>query len=328
MQLLRILKQYESLLIVGYYPPPLGGISVHIYRLHKQLLNSSILDTTKKELFKGQKAIKLFFELLTGRYQAVHIHVYDIKILLVVWAARKLKKFDIIFTAHNPRLFHTNHELYKKFYKLFLSNVDFLVAVSEHIIEDYKVNNVKLPKNIIIENAFLPPPLEDEQKIFDSYPKSLLAFTASHSPILTANASSIVLINDVDLYGLDMCIELTAMLKENFSDIGFVFALADDKRNEQYIATMKKRIVDLGIENNFYFLTGQKELWPLFKQSNLMVRPTYSDGYGISIAEALYFDSPAIASDVCDRPKGTIFFDNRNIDDLYKKSFSILKGKN
>lgn len=84
---------------------------------------------------------------------------------------------------------------------------------------------------------------------------------------------------------------------------------------------MKELISNLGIESNFYFLTGQKELWPLFKQSDLMIRPTYSDCYGISIAESLYFDSPAIASAVCDRPEGTVLFKNRDTDDLYKKVY-------
>lgn len=322
---LKKLKQYNSLLIVGYYPPPLGGISVHIYRLHKQLPNSRVLDTGKEESFKGQKALRLFIDLLMGKYQAVHIHVYDIKILLVVWIARFLKKFDIVFTAHNPRLFQVNNNYLKKFYRLFLAKVDYLIAVSDHIIEDYRENGVDLPENIYIKNAFISPPMEEEESILESYPESLNDFIDSHSPILTANASSIIMIGEVDLYGLDMCIQLTNKLKNDFPNIGFVFALADEQRSINYINSMKELIEKLGIENNFYFLTGQKELWPLFKQSNLMVRPTYSDGYGISIAEALYFSSPAIASAVCNRPEGTILFKNRDIDDLYEKSLLILR---
>jgi len=124
-----------------------------------------------------------------------------------------------------------------------------------------------------------------------------------------------------------MCIQLTEKLKKDFPDIGFIFVLADEQRNEKYINTMKELSSKLYIENNFYFLTGQKEMWPLFKESDLMVRPTYSDGYGISIAEALYFNSHAIASKVCDRPEGTILFENRNVEDLYEKSLLILKGE-
>ena len=63
-----------------------------------------------------------------------------------------------------------------------------------------------------------------------------------------------------------------------------------------------------------------------FKRTNLMLRPTYIDGYGVSIEEAIFFGSPAIASDVCERPKGTILFKNRNIDDLYSKIINILEN--
>ena len=82
----------------------------------------------------------------------------------------------------------------------------------------------------------------------------------------------------------------------------------------------------MGKPDRFYFMTGQKEIWPLFKKTDLMIRPTYSDGYGISIAESLYFGCPAIASNVCLRPKGTILFKNRDLDDLATKAMLVLKN--
>ncbi|MBL0721721.1 MAG: glycosyltransferase family 4 protein [Sulfurovum sp.] len=113
--------------------------------------------------------------------------------------------------------------------------------------------------------------------------------------------------------------------KVDFPTIGLMFALASEDINKEYLDKMKLRIKELKIEDNFYFLTGQKELWPLFKQADLMIRPTSSDGYGISIAEALYFDCPAIASDVSDRPEGTILFKSRDIEDLYSKTIDVIK---
>ena len=74
-------------------------------------------------------------------------------------------------------------------------------------------------------------------------------------------------------------------------------------------------------------MTGERELWPLFRKADLMVRPTCTDGYGISIAEALYFDCPAVASDVCVRPEGTLLFNNRDMDDFYEKASDILSQK-
>ena len=58
------------------------------------------------------------------------------------------------------------------------------------------------------------------------------------------------------------------------------------------LAAAKKQgsaLQELNLEENFYFLTGQKELWPIFKKASLMIRPTNTDGDALSIREALYF---------------------------------------
>ena len=151
-------------------------------------------------------------------------------------------------------------------------------------------------------------------------------FLDIHTPLVTANAFQIAFHQGIDLYGLDMCIELTAKLKSDYPNIGFVFALANEKVNTQYLEKMKQRLRELHIKDNFFLLTGQKELWPLFKKADLMIRPTTTDGNAVSIAEALYFDCPAVASDVCDRPEGTILFKSRDLEDLYIKTKELLNG--
>ena len=64
------------------------------------------------------------------------------------------------------------------------------------------------------------------------------------------------------------------------------------------------------------------------KKADLMIRPTCTDGYGISIAEALFFDCPAIASDVCPRPEGAVLFKNRDMDDFEQKTRELLERHN
>ncbi len=151
-----------------------------------------------------------------------------------------------------------------------------------------------------------------------------MKFIHNRSPVLISNAGFIRFYDNVDLYGLDLCIELIYRLKRTFPNIGFIYAIADENINKNYIENMKNKIREFKIKENFYFITGQKEIWPLYRKVDLMIRPTYRDGYGISIAEALYFNTPAIASDVCRRPSGTILFENRNLEDLYNKCMQIL----
>jgi hypothetical protein len=58
----------------------------------------------------------------------------------------------------------------------------------------------------------------------------------------------------------------------------------------------------------------------------LFLRPSNSDGDAISIREALYYKVPTIASNVIRRPKGTITFKNRNLQDLTFKTINVLKN--
>ncbi|PHS40062.1 MAG: glycosyl transferase [Sulfurovum sp.] len=323
-QLLKKLDTYSSLLIVGPYPPPLGGVSVHIYRLHQALSKSNIFNISRAQSYKGENYIRLFKDIVNHKYEAIHIHDYDIKLIILLSILRKVKKFDLIATSHNPRLFEEESKIKKLIYKKFLESLNTFVAVGKHILVIYKENGVTLPHSTIVEPAFIAPPLNEERKILKTYPSTVFDFLNTHSPILTANAFQIVFHKAIDLYGLDLCIELVSKLKKNFPNIGFIFALANESVNVDYLEKIKTRTKELDIEENFFFLTGQKELWPLFKKVDLMVRPTSSDGYGISIAEALYFGCSAIASDISDRPEGTILFNNRDINDLYVKSKEVL----
>lgn len=326
-QLLRVLQSYKKILIIGPLPPPLGGVSVHVYRLHKALKNSQVFDLSQKQNFKGHMYIELFKLMMSSNFDAVHLHAYDVKLIITLKLLKLFKKFEIIATSHNPRLFDTDSKIKKFFYKNFLKSIDTLVVVGSHILEDYQKRNIKVPNEIIIEPAFLPPPEDEENKILATYPKSLIDFMDHHSPIITANAFQISFHQGIDLYGLDMCIDLTLKLKKEYPNIGFIFALANEKANVEYQNKIRKRIKELNIEQNFYFLTGQKELWPLFKKADLMIRPTTTDGDALSIREAMYFRCTAIASDVSDRPEGTIVFRSRDLEDLYIKTKEILNAK-
>ena len=72
------------------------------------------------------------------------------------------------------------------------------------------------------------------------------------------------------------------------------------------------------------FQTKACQFYPILLRSDIFVRPTNTDGFGVSIAEAIYFKVPAVASDVCQRPEGTILFRSRDIDDLTLKVKDVL----
>ena len=310
---------------IGPLPPPLGGISVYLYRLSKLEKRSIFLDVKEfNNFFKNNLwLIKQTFNFSKKNF-ICHSHPLNIKLLLYFLSCLSIHDFSLVI---HGRLLIEQYNKANFFIKLLtrkmLKRAKFIQVVNN----DYKIfiNSLGIKnRNIFVKNAFLPPPLEEESKIITTYDEELINFIQTKKPLIVANAYALDFHNNEDLYGLDMCIELIKLLKKDFPSVGFLFALANEKINNYYFEKMKNKVKKLNLQENFYFIIGQKELWPLFKKVDLMIRPTCVDAYGISIAEALYFSCPAIASDVCIRPKGTILFKNRNLADLYEKCKQVL----
>jgi len=196
----------------------------------------------------------------------------------------------------------------------------YFIAVGIEIKERIISLGIK-PGNIEVISSFIPPVVKEEDIM--EIPKEVWDFIDSHTCVISSNAFRISFYNNQDLYGIDMLIELCANLKQYYPRIGIVFCLPDIGDYE-YFNKMKQRIAEKGIENNFLFQTKPCQFYPILMKSDVSVRQTNTDGDGISIREALYFKIPVVASDVCQRPEGTILFENRDIDDFTSKVMNVL----
>ncbi|MFC1585850.1 glycosyltransferase [Fibrobacterota bacterium] len=327
--LLGFYSEKGKILLIGKRPPPFGGVSVHVQRLEHFLRKAgreaSLFDFISDGLFGKITYLKLVLFLILNQFDDVHIHLPNHKILKIILWLRKYKKYNVLVTLHNPRIKDLISSKNGRLFLKALKKIDKLIVVGEVILNALKEDSVRPPKKVVICDSFIPPTIENEKAIISTYSEETAVFYNSRNPLLVANAFQLVFQNGIDLYGLDLCIQMTFLLKKHFADIGFIFALANGNDHIEYIKKMNELIIERKISDNFHFMTGQKEIWPLFKKSHLMVRPTFSDGFGISVAEALFFNCPVVASDVCRRPKDTILFKNRDINSLYEKSLHVLK---
>jgi len=312
------------ILIIGPVPPPYGGISVWVYRLSRKLSNEGhrvkLLDYGRLSRLGRLFAL---IRILFSRFDRIDVNCSSTGIALLFSVTGLAKKTR--FTAHGEGIRGWSSRK-RSIMGRFLHKCDKVMLVGKHLRTLYNEYLDEPLENIEISSAFIPPPPEDEKRIVESYSDTILKFTDSRQPLIIANAYRLEFQDDTDLYGLDMCIDLAARLKPDYPNIGLLFALPEIG-DYQYFDGMKKRIANLGLSDHFIFLTDQRELWPLFKRADLMVRPTCVDGYGISIAEALHFGCPAVASDVCARTRGTIVFRNRDMDDFEKKCRAALKAQ-
>lgn len=311
---------------IGPQFPPLGGVSVHIYR-HSKLLakkgwDVDVVDYSKLSLFnKLWKIVGLIFK---KNIDVIHLHGTDIKSMIAV--LMRPYTTNLKYTDHSGRWVSDLSGFKKYIFILVLKKINQLILVGRHLENHYDSVGIEIPiKKKVIENAFIAPPEEDEAEIWQTYTRETKDFIGSHSPLIVANAFQLVFYRGVDLYGLDMCVELTVNLKKKFPDVGFLFALANDNEETKYLNQNKQLISNLGLQRNFHIMTGQKQLWPILRKANLMVRPTNTDGDALSIREAIHFGCHTIASDVCVRPRDTTVFKSRSMGDLLEKTELIFR---
>ena len=210
--------------------------------------------------------------------------------------------------------------LRKKIIAFSLRQYSFVIAHNPVIKQSCLSLGVK-PERVEIIPGFIPPAIRDEE--IAEIPREIWDFIDSHTPILSANAFKIVFYHSQDLYGIDLCIDLCANLKDSYPNIGFVFCLPD-VGDYDYFHKMEQKIIEKGIENNFRFVTEPYQFYPILMKSHVFLRPTNTEGDATSLREALFIKVPSVASDVFPRPEGTILFKNRDIGDLTLKVKDLL----
>jgi len=319
-----ILSEYKSPLIVGPCPPPLGGVSVHIDRLSKLVPAAKVFDTSVGGVVKY---LRLLMTLLCDDVDVVHLHVLTLKVFSIVFFAKIFRGFSVVTTDHNSRLFAESGYLKNIILRYFLGKVTTKFVVGKQIKATYLAKKIVGASNTVVCNSFIVPPAQEEANILATYPQEFNEFISQHSPVLTTSAYQVVFLDGVDLYGLDMCIDLLHRLKTPYQNAGLIIFLADDEKHSDYLISLKDKIDSCSLQDDVIFISGQRELWPVYRQVDLMLRPTYSDGFGVSVAEAIHLGCPAIASDVCERAEGTQLFKNRDQEGFFRQARLILSRK-
>ncbi len=323
----------KKIAIFGPTAPPFGGISVHIKRITKvytdQNNNVEIFNVFKDKKNKSLFSYAVFVlkKIYKFRPNIIDYHTSDIpwaisEISLLIFLKFFLK-FKIRLIDHNPRYLYKKSRLFCKIFNILNRFIDKQVLIGDSTYQEYIDNKIYI-KNISIESPFLPPDLAQEREIILRYPKNIINFLDIKKPIILFNAFQFSLIDDKDLYGFDQSINLILNLKREFSDIGLLMLCAQ-VGNQHYYEKTLQTIEHNNLQNNILIYFSSLELWPILKKVDLFIRPTLSDSFGISVQEAIYFNIPAVASNVCSRPKRTILY--QNFDQLCEKTFEILRAK-
>lgn len=301
-------------ILIGPMPPPIGGVSNHILRYSQKF---------SLPVFKERKKYTLhdFLFILKLKNKDIYTHSVSWKILSILYIKRLLRNRGCRYNLINHN-FHSTVTVQKTakglihffLIKRYIKNCKIVYAVNPDLINKMKMKFGSL--NYQIYDPFLPPDESKENEIWKSYESNVKTFIDNHNIILSSGAWQLSFYKNEDLYGFDLLIEMIADLKTEYPQIGLVFFIGNPNYNQEYIQKCRNRIDELNIKESIYIISGQKEMWPIIKQSVLFIRATNTDGDPLSIKEALYFGTKVLASDCCKRAELVSLFKSRNLNSI------------
>jgi len=310
-----------SVLLIGCLPPPVGGVSVHLKRLTARLEAEGhrwrLFDDgpVRPLLLPG----RLLGALLAARREGVrlvHVHSGNWRTRVLAALLGRLLGLPVVITLHSFR--PLDNPRTARLARLALSQATTLVAVSGEV-RHRCLEHGAHPARVHVQYAYLDPPATAEETL----PPTVEAFLAGHSPVLAASAFRLRFHEGVDLYGLDLLMDLVHAVRDHHPRAGLVFVLPETGL-PAYLEQCRAHLERLGLQEHFLLVTEPLDFPALLRRSQLLVRPTTSDGDSLSLREALAVGCRALASDAAARPEGVEVFPNRDGTQLLGRTLELL----
>lgn len=321
------MKINNKILIIGPIAPPLGGVSVHLSRLVNFLKDDFIFDyiDESKIIKKGyynirEKKVTLFLKkILATDVLYIHSGPTFLKIVNIVLGKIFLKK--VIVTIHS-------YQKKKSKFGYFCDSFFFNLADKVIVVNGLFLTRLQIKTKLYIKEAFIPPLIHTEPELPQIVNDWIQIQKQNKQVMIGGNAWRLEKFNGNDLYGLDLCIEACKLLNQKNINVSFIFIVSNVKNKTDIFWEYREKIRDYGLENKFLLLNEEISFVKLINEIDVIVRPTNTDGDALTVREAIFFNKPIVASDVVNRPKEAILFENRNLISFCEVLESTIKNKN
>ncbi len=313
-----------KLLLVGPYPPPHGGISVHVRMLQERTLRSGIeckVLNTDPRAAKSDQYLKIdgvcsFVRILSAHVRdgwAIHVHTngHNPKSWLVAFVCGIAARLGAggHLTLHSglaPKYLSEGNVFIRALARAACRFYDRIICVNCDIRD--AVAELGLPGDQLeIKEAYLPA-----IALKASLPPDLEAWARARSPLVSTTMFF------RPEYGYDLLVSALLKLRQSHPNIGCI--VMGGAENPPNIATMK----------DLLWLAGDTEhdlCIEIMSRSNVFVRPTYRDGDSVSVREAVGLGVPVVASNVGTRPDGVFLFNPGDVDGLVQQVQNVVKPR-
>ena len=132
--------------------------------------------------------------------------------------------------------------------------------------------------------------------------------------------------------GQNILLKAVALLQKKYPDIQCYFAGGPDIDHQSAFIQFKNEVHSLKLDQNIHLLGNIEDVTAFLKKIDIFVLPSQSEGFGISLVEAMAMEIPCIASnlygpvEVLENGKRGILFEVENITELTKKIDIMIKN--
>ncbi len=305
-----------KVLLVGPYPPPHGGVSVHVAALRRELTGSGVpcrvvnLDPRANEdaacinIRGGLDLARVVFQHARSGF-TVHLHTngHNLKswlLVLLCGVAGRSSPCKVV-TLHSgmlPAYLKHSSPAARALARLAGCLFSWVVCVNQEIRDALTTLGIP-PARLALLPAFVAPRVRS-----GPLPVDLEAWIAGYSPLLS---TTLFLRPE---YGLDVLVEGIARLRRDYPLLGVVVMGSGDREEADVLLGRR------GLRSAVYLAgdVSHEDCVKLIARSDVFVRATRADGDSISVREAASLGVPTVASDLGQRPEGVHLFPSGDVE--------------
>ncbi|HVX00336.1 MAG TPA: hypothetical protein VHA52_07875, partial [Candidatus Babeliaceae bacterium] len=184
---------YKKVALIGPIPPPIGGVSVHIKRVQKELQNTGnivvIFDSSQYKTKLSRYWFLAYF-MLKNRPDEVHYHTLynSIAEWIITICFKFFLRYKLVTIDHDCRYLKDKTLISRFILRYSHRWVDQQIFMGNTVKDSYLAHRIPILVNHRLESPFIAPCLQEEQAITETYPESLHKFLKNRRPLIIVNA--------------------------------------------------------------------------------------------------------------------------------------------